>query len=1013
MINPYDDYEKLAKLLYPSIEASGNVYYGQTRKLTLDEILKKNDCGFKSYVQSHREPDDSPQGFKYTSTLEWKLGPISGSIPFSPDMYDSGADSLRYTFDNFPDTDTVELINFYDDEENCTIYPQSEYDGSDTDVKHLYREYLDGVLFAKYVLEIENNTVSNLIGSGNFKTYEKNITAVYQGICCTDFFDPTNPSNRDIGDRRFYITEVNGQVYLYIQICSDGIELDVPAVAYAPQPLTLKATVSDFRFRLEAQYDTSGLDPVYDLNGVYEYSINNGSWQTINSFHREEVFGAYWTVSDYISISEGDTISLRGQWREIYDYSHYVSIAMYSDDPNPSFEASGNITSMYEGYDTASGTDVQGIYAGLFEACNCLTKAPKIPVTKHVQPYMFYRTFAYCVNLREMPLLLSNETNSHCYESMFANCMALRETSVMSFSPSGSFCDNMFSGCTQLNKVICYSYDPYEMFDYSGWLNNTASVGEFFTINENGWTAGVGGIPSGWSVYEEPSYRREMRHYTSLELDTDSNGTVLSTGTDSQENGRGIISDESTLYNMEESFDESDSHNMGTFNKDGSYNQDIWGYKSFNGPVKFRNGIYGDNFSLVAYSDSYTRLEGLKLNCDLYVEGNVFANAYAAPEQRNDSVYLPVGATAMLCIDTQYYSSIDDISEPLTFTAIGDSITVTAQNFTGTLYYKLYTNDSWHEWPADGIVIEADNSIYIGSDDFKSTATAVAGVFSVGGNGYLLASGNIMSLKNKTSFPTYFGDDTADAAIFRGLFAQCKKLVTPPQLPVLGRLPTEAYESMFAFCESLKVAPVLPSLGIGRGLYKGMFLRCTGLEISPYIKITNIENALTSNDVNNEMFAYSLNSCTSLKYIYSDLQTGTSDTSTFAYWVDGITRVDGAMYIPSTFPSNINKPDYWSTFTDDDSRTRYTSSWVDLHVGKSVSLFSILPYYPPGLGIFQIQNIVPAAIDAGSGRYIPSNRKFIGLSVDSKFRLLSGWVFDNTSSINESRYAYVLAMRVK
>ena len=33
-INKHDDYEALAKLLYPSIEASGNVYYGQTRKLT-------------------------------------------------------------------------------------------------------------------------------------------------------------------------------------------------------------------------------------------------------------------------------------------------------------------------------------------------------------------------------------------------------------------------------------------------------------------------------------------------------------------------------------------------------------------------------------------------------------------------------------------------------------------------------------------------------------------------------------------------------------------------------------------------------------------------------------------------------------------------------------------------------------------------------------------------------------------------------------------------------------------
>lgn len=44
-INQHDDYEKLAKLLYPSIEASGNVYYGQTRKLTMNEVFNKNGRG--------------------------------------------------------------------------------------------------------------------------------------------------------------------------------------------------------------------------------------------------------------------------------------------------------------------------------------------------------------------------------------------------------------------------------------------------------------------------------------------------------------------------------------------------------------------------------------------------------------------------------------------------------------------------------------------------------------------------------------------------------------------------------------------------------------------------------------------------------------------------------------------------------------------------------------------------------------------------------------------------------
>lgn len=36
----------------------------------------------------------------------------------------------------------------------------------------------------------------------------------------------------------------------------------------------------------------------------------------------------------------------------------------------------------------------------------------------------------------------------------------------------------------------------------------------------------------------------------------------------------------------------------GVNTNDGSVNQDIWGYKCFNSPVSFRNGIYGDTYSI-------------------------------------------------------------------------------------------------------------------------------------------------------------------------------------------------------------------------------------------------------------------------------------------------------------------------------------------------------------------------------------------------------------------------------
>ena len=55
---------------------------------------------------------------------------------------------------------------------------------------------------------------------------------------------------------------------------------------------------------------------------------------------------------------------------------------------------------------------------------------------------------------------------------------------------------------------------------------------------------------------------------------------------------------------MERSFDENNTHPMNTYNADGSFNQEIWGYKSFNSPVKFRNGVYGEDWSIYTFDYS-------------------------------------------------------------------------------------------------------------------------------------------------------------------------------------------------------------------------------------------------------------------------------------------------------------------------------------------------------------------------------------------------------------------------
>ena len=77
--------------------------------------------------------------------------------------------------------------------------------------------------------------------------------------------------------------------------------------------------------------------------------------------------------------------------------------------------------------------------------------------------------------------------------------------------------------------------------------------------------------------------------------------------------GRGDVTDISTKYNMLTTNPLSDGNapEMNSYSSDGSYNQDIFGWKCFNSPVSFRNGIYGECSYVTTFSDS--NFHGIKI----------------------------------------------------------------------------------------------------------------------------------------------------------------------------------------------------------------------------------------------------------------------------------------------------------------------------------------------------------------------------------------------------------------
>ena len=102
----------------------------------------------------------------------------------------------------------------------------------------------------------------------------------------------------------------------------------------------------------------------------------------------------------------------------------------------------------------------------------------------------------------------------------------------------------------------------------------------------------------------------------------------------------------------------------------------------------------------------------------------------------------------------------------------------------------------------------------------------------------ITASGNVMSLLDATC-----QQDSVPESAFRGLFQNCDKLTTAPELPAT-HLADNCYSGMFRGCSSLTKAPSLPATKLANSCYSGMFRECTTLTESPTLPA--IELALKS-----------------------------------------------------------------------------------------------------------------------------------------------------------------------
>lgn len=92
-------------------------------------------------------------------------------------------------------------------------------------------------------------------------------------------------------------------------------------------------------------------------------------------------------------------------------------------------------------------------YYYMFRKCTTIEKAPDLPATK-LAPYCYTDMFSGCTALTEVPDLLVKDLPEGCYQSMFVSCEALVNGPKVSATTIKQYsCYQMFENCKKLSSV--------------------------------------------------------------------------------------------------------------------------------------------------------------------------------------------------------------------------------------------------------------------------------------------------------------------------------------------------------------------------------------------------------------------------------------------------------------------------------------------------------------------------------------------------------------------------------
>lgn len=210
----------------------------------------------------------------------------------------------------------------------------------------------------------------------------------------------------------------------------------------------------------------------------------------------------------------------------------------------------------------------------------------------------------------------------------------------------------------------------------------------------------------------------------------------------------------------------------------------------------------------------------------------------------------------------------DPSANYLTFTNEGENQTYVSYEFMRAqerpeltapeFFYSLDNAQTWSPWEKtetenygmvfynySQIVLEPGESVKLYGDNMNGLNGWDRSSFVLGDTEPVSCSGNVMTLLHWTE-----PEEIPVEGCFLGLFTNCTKMTTAPELPSLS-LTESCYSSMFNSCTSLTEMPELPATELPRYCYNGMFAGCDGLVSA---RTFETESTVLSDDCCSYMF---------------------------------------------------------------------------------------------------------------------------------------------------------------